>query len=66
MVRTSRFCKDAKDGKYMKCLFDDCRTLYEAFRRGAKESSMTLSYSSVKYMTWQEGYLTLTALSSNR
>ncbi|ODM95370.1 Long-chain-fatty-acid--CoA ligase 1 [Orchesella cincta] len=39
MIRTSRFCKDSKDGKFMRCLYEDCRTLYEAFRRGAKESN---------------------------
>jgi hypothetical protein len=40
MIRTSRFCKDAKDGKFLRFVYEDARTVYEAFRRGAKESSM--------------------------
>lgn len=44
MIRTSRFGKDAKDGNFLRYMYEDCRTLYESFRRGAKESStITLS-----------------------
>ncbi|XP_021955219.1 long-chain-fatty-acid--CoA ligase 1 isoform X2 [Folsomia candida] len=39
MIRTSRFGKDAKDGTFLRYLFEDCRTLYDCFRRGAKESN---------------------------
>ena len=45
MIRTSRFCKDAKDGKFLRFLYEDARTVYEAFRRGAKESSTFTFYS---------------------
>ncbi|CAG0891050.1 unnamed protein product, partial [Darwinula stevensoni] len=39
MIRCSRVYKDAKDGKFMKYLYEDGKTVYEAFRRGAKESN---------------------------
>lgn len=39
LIRVSRFYKDAKDGKFVKYLYEDTRTLYDSFRRGAKESS---------------------------
>ncbi len=42
MIRTSRFGKDAKDGNFLRYLFEDCRTIYDCFRRGAKESSKYL------------------------
>lgn len=34
-VRISRLCKD---GKYIKTLYEDCKTLYDAIRRGARLS----------------------------
>ncbi|XP_045476219.1 long-chain-fatty-acid--CoA ligase 5 isoform X2 [Harmonia axyridis] len=39
LIRVSRFFKDAKDGKFVSYMFPDARTLYESFRRGAKESN---------------------------
>ncbi|GLV39486.1 uncharacterized protein CBL_09627 [Carabus blaptoides fortunei] len=39
MVRVSKFYKDAKEGKFVSCLHDDTRTLYDTFRRGANESN---------------------------
>ena len=42
MIRCSRVYKDAKDGKFMKYLYEDSKTVYEAFRRGAKESSLLM------------------------
>ncbi|XP_037972820.1 long-chain-fatty-acid--CoA ligase 5 isoform X2 [Plutella xylostella] len=39
MVRVSKFYKEAKNGKYLKYLHDDTRTLYESFRRGVRESN---------------------------
>lgn len=39
MVRVSKFYKDAKNGKFLSYFHEDTKTLYEGFRRGAKESS---------------------------
>lgn len=39
MVRVSKFYKDAKNGRFLRYLHEDTRTLYETFRRGVKESS---------------------------
>lgn len=39
MVRVSKFYKEAKNGRYLRYLHEDTRTLYETFRRGVKESS---------------------------
>ncbi|XP_044760121.1 long-chain-fatty-acid--CoA ligase 5 isoform X2 [Coccinella septempunctata] len=39
LIRVSRFFKDAKDGKFVSYMYPDARTLYESFRRGAKESN---------------------------
>ena len=39
----SKFCKESKEGKFVTFLYEDVRTLYEGFRRGAKESSKSLS-----------------------
>lgn len=39
MVRVSKFYKEAKNGRYLKYLHEDTRTLYETFRRGVKESN---------------------------
>ena len=44
MIRTSRLCRDAKDGKFLRYLYEDCRTVYDAFHRGAKESSEFINY----------------------
>ncbi|KAL3273201.1 hypothetical protein HHI36_014657 [Cryptolaemus montrouzieri] len=38
-IRVSRFFNEAKDGKFISYMFSDARTLYESFRRGAKESN---------------------------
>lgn len=35
----SKFYKDAKNGRYLRYLHEDTRTLYETFRRGVRESS---------------------------
>lgn len=39
MVRVSKFYKEAREGKFVSCLHSDARTLYDTFRRGAKESN---------------------------
>lgn len=39
MVRVSKFYKESREGKFVSYLHSDARTLYDTFRRGAKESS---------------------------
>ncbi|XP_071442584.1 long-chain-fatty-acid--CoA ligase 5 isoform X2 [Hetaerina americana] len=39
MIRTSKFYKDAKESKFVRYIFEDTRTLYDIFRRGAKVSN---------------------------
>ena len=39
LIRVSKFFKESKHGKFVSYLHDDTRTLYDAFRKGAKESS---------------------------
>ncbi|CAG0882553.1 unnamed protein product [Cyprideis torosa] len=39
LIRYSRLNKDGRDGKFVRTLYEDCTTLYEAFRRGAKVSN---------------------------
>lgn len=39
MVRVSKFFSGASEGKFLSTLYDDVKTLYDAFRKGAKESS---------------------------
>ncbi|XP_032666476.1 long-chain-fatty-acid--CoA ligase 5 isoform X1 [Odontomachus brunneus] len=39
LIRVSRFYKDSKEGKFVSFLNEDTRTLYDGFRRGAKESN---------------------------
>lgn len=39
LIRVSRFYKEGKEGKFVSFLNEDTRTLYDGFRRGAKESS---------------------------
>nr|XP_033328290.1 long-chain-fatty-acid--CoA ligase 1 isoform X3 [Megalopta genalis] len=39
LIRVSRFYKDSKEGKFVSYIHEDTRTLYDAFRRGAKESN---------------------------
>ncbi|XP_046752946.1 long-chain-fatty-acid--CoA ligase 5 isoform X2 [Diprion similis] len=39
LVRVSKFYKDSKDGKFVSYIHEDTRTLYDSFRRGAKESN---------------------------
>uniref|UniRef100_A0A1S4KGN3 Uncharacterized protein n=3 Tax=Culex pipiens complex TaxID=518105 RepID=A0A1S4KGN3_CULQU len=38
-VHVSKFYKEAKDGKFVSCLQDDARTLYQTFRKGVIESN---------------------------
>jgi long-chain acyl-CoA synthetase len=42
MIRVSKFYKDSKEGKFISSLDKDTRTLYDTFRKGAKESSKWL------------------------
>ncbi|XP_023717109.1 long-chain-fatty-acid--CoA ligase 5 isoform X5 [Cryptotermes secundus] len=39
MIRVSKFYKDSKEGKFISSLDKDTRTLYDTFRKGAKESN---------------------------
>lgn len=39
LIRVSKFYKDSKEGRFISYIHEDVRTLYDAFRRGAKESS---------------------------
>jgi len=39
----SKFYKEGKEGKFVTFLYEDTYTLYDGFRRGAKESSKSLS-----------------------
>ncbi|XP_077284465.1 long-chain-fatty-acid--CoA ligase 6 isoform X2 [Arctopsyche grandis] len=39
MIRVSKFYKEAKNGKFLSYFHEDTKTLYEGFRRGAKESN---------------------------
>lgn len=39
IIRVSKFFKESKDGKFVSFLSPEARTLYETFRKGAKESS---------------------------
>jgi len=41
-IRVSKFYKEGNEGKFVTFLYEDTRTLYEGFRRGAKESSKSL------------------------
>ncbi|XP_055528399.1 long-chain-fatty-acid--CoA ligase 1 isoform X1 [Wyeomyia smithii] len=38
-IHVSKFYKEAKDGKFISCLSDDARTLYQTFRKGVIESN---------------------------
>ncbi|XP_044589098.1 long-chain-fatty-acid--CoA ligase 5 isoform X1 [Cotesia glomerata] len=38
-IRVSKFYKDSKEGKFVSYIHDDVRTLYDSFRKGAKESN---------------------------
>lgn len=38
-IHVSRFSKDAKEGKFISYLTEDCQTLYQTFRHGAYESN---------------------------
>ncbi|KOB75148.1 putative Long-chain-fatty-acid--CoA ligase [Operophtera brumata] len=49
MVRVSKFYKEAKNGRYLRYLHDDTRTLFETFRRGVKESN------NGNCLGWREG-----------
>lgn len=49
LIRVSRFYKDSKEGKFVSYIHDDTRTLYDGFRKGAKESSkFTMSGDGIK------------------
>ncbi|XP_060823627.1 long-chain-fatty-acid--CoA ligase 1 isoform X1 [Bombus pascuorum] len=39
LIKVSRFYKDSKEGKFVSFLYEDTRTLYDGFRKGAKESN---------------------------
>ncbi|XP_073990032.1 long-chain-fatty-acid--CoA ligase 5 isoform X3 [Rhodnius prolixus] len=39
MIRVSKFYKDSKEGKFVSFLYEDTRTLFETFRKGAKISN---------------------------
>lgn len=41
-IRVSKFYKEGREGKFVTFLFEDTLTLYDGFRRGAKESSESL------------------------
>lgn len=41
-IRVSRFYKEGTEGKFVTFFDEDTRTLYDGFRRGAKESSKSL------------------------
>jgi len=49
LVRVSKFYKDSKEGKFVSYLYEDARTLYETFRKGAKVSN------NGKCLGWREG-----------
>ncbi|KAF6208422.1 hypothetical protein GE061_016878 [Apolygus lucorum] len=49
MIRVSKFYKDSKEGKFVSCLSEDAKTLYETFRKGAKLSN------NGKCLGWREG-----------
>lgn len=49
MVRVSKFYKEAKNGRFLRYLHEDTRTLYETFRRGVKESN------NGNCLGWREG-----------
>ncbi|KAK0175392.1 hypothetical protein PV327_009143 [Microctonus hyperodae] len=38
-VRVSKFYNESKEGKFVSYIHDDVRTLYDSFRKGAKESN---------------------------
>lgn len=38
-IHVSRFYKEAKEGKFLTHLSEDCQTLYQTFRHGAYESN---------------------------
>ncbi|XP_019865427.1 long-chain-fatty-acid--CoA ligase 1 isoform X2 [Aethina tumida] len=50
LIRVSRFFKEAKEGKFVSYLYPDTRTIYESFRRGAKESN------NGPCLGWRESY----------
>ncbi|XP_071548501.1 long-chain-fatty-acid--CoA ligase 1 isoform X1 [Panulirus ornatus] len=39
LIRVSKLTKEAREGKFMKFLYEDTRTLYDVFRRGVRESN---------------------------
>nr|CAD7463947.1 unnamed protein product [Timema tahoe] len=39
MIRVSKFYKESKEGKFVSFMDKDVRTLYDSFRKGAKESN---------------------------
>lgn len=43
LIHYSRFAKDGKEMKFMRYLYEDTRTLYDVFRRGARVSSISHS-----------------------
>ncbi|XP_044252556.1 long-chain-fatty-acid--CoA ligase 5 isoform X2 [Tribolium madens] len=51
LIRVSRFYKEAKEGKFVSYMFPDAKTLYDTFRRGAKESN------NGPCLGWRESYV---------
>lgn len=39
LIRVSKLTKEAREGKFMRYLYEDTRTLYDVFRRGVRESN---------------------------
>ncbi|KAL0274718.1 UNVERIFIED_CONTAM: hypothetical protein PYX00_002780 [Menopon gallinae] len=50
MIRVSKFYKESKEGKFISYLSEDTRTLYDTFRKGAKESN------NGPCLGWRESY----------
>ena len=44
LIHYSRFAKEGKEMKFMRYLYDDTRTLYDVFRRGARVSSKSFFF----------------------
>lgn len=43
LIHYSRFAKEGKEMKFMRYLYEDCKTLYQVLRRGARVSSELFS-----------------------
>ena len=58
-ARASRLTRDARDGVFMRFIYEDAKTLYEVFRRGVKESN------NGNCLGWRDDYGTYVWLSYN-